>query len=202
MFLGCQRESFSTKCPRYIVLGSPSEQRPIQCNQTKRFIKINIDIKAFKSFFYSWISYTLPHRMEVKLPDGNIPMIVSFEDSRKPGVEYNVIYWSDGNMIVCNMSARRNHWTEIDLGIMSLPLGPQQRCNFDADGLGKYYYERRLISLGIAIPWRLTKHCNQCKRTKRLNVDLRVCSRCQKVRYCSKHCQKVSWKSEHRFICK
>lgn len=43
-------------------------------------------------------------------------------------------------------------------------------------------------------------HCNNghCRRE---NVRLKKCSRCKKVRYCSRKCQKTDWKSKHRTIC-
>ena len=51
---------------------------------------------------------------------------------------------------------------------------------------------------------RKRKKCKQCKATKKKAkyLKLKLCSRCKKVRYCSRKCQKISWKYKHREQCK
>ena len=39
---------------------------------------------------------------------------------------------------------------------------------------------------------------NKCKKK---NVKLKICKKCQIITYCSKHCQKISWKNNHRKQC-
>ena len=43
--------------------------------------------------------------------------------------------------------------------------------------------------------------CSQCKNPPSSDGKLQVCSRCRKVQYCSRDCQKADWK-EHKVICK
>lgn len=45
------------------------------------------------------------------------------------------------------------------------------------------------------------KRCYECDLEKSDDVELRLCSGCRVVRYCSRHCQKISWKFEHRLEC-
>eukprot|EP01084_Bolivina_argentea_P316881 549367_1 len=44
-----------------------------------------------------------------------------------------------------------------------------------------------------------SKLCLKCNRKN--GVKLRRCSRCRKVFYCSKQCQKISWNNYHRYEC-
>jgi hypothetical protein len=43
--------------------------------------------------------------------------------------------------------------------------------------------------------------CSQCKNPPSGDGKLQVCSRCRKVQYCSRDCQKADWK-EHKVVCK
>eukprot|EP01084_Bolivina_argentea_P241036 404755_1 len=45
------------------------------------------------------------------------------------------------------------------------------------------------------------KECHQCYRRNSNCATLRLCSRCRKVYYCSKYCQKQSWNTKHRYQC-
>merc|ERR1712176_617233 len=51
---------------------------------------------------------------------------------------------------------------------------------------------------------KISKHCHHCKavQSRFWTVELRLCSRCQKVRYCGRLCQKLSWNTDHRRVCK
>ena len=46
------------------------------------------------------------------------------------------------------------------------------------------------------------KCCYQCHVMRSECAELRWCRGCQQVRYCSRRCQKVSWKNQHRHECK
>merc|ERR1711971_145770 len=41
----------------------------------------------------------------------------------------------------------------------------------------------------------------RCRHCDKHMVDLKCCSLCMKVVYCSKKCQKIDWKQEHRKEC-
>lgn len=63
----------------------------------------------------------------------------------------------------------------------------QERDSIERDlGLNAYYFEKY--------------HCQECGSTPS-NVKLCLCSRCQKVWYCSKKCQNASWKKGHQHDC-
>ena len=47
--------------------------------------------------------------------------------------------------------------------------------------------------------WR-NSTCNNCK-IKDINTTLKACRGCQRVYYCSRRCQKNSWKTTHRYEC-
>eukprot|EP01084_Bolivina_argentea_P165217 287063_1 len=48
------------------------------------------------------------------------------------------------------------------------------------------------------------KQCEYCKILKSTNdsIELRLCSKCKHTRYCSRKCQKKSWNTQHRYLCK
>lgn len=46
------------------------------------------------------------------------------------------------------------------------------------------------------------KRCYECSVENSKSVELRLCGRCQSVRYCSRYCQKISWNFKHRDYCK
>merc|ERR1712228_24326 len=95
----------------------------------------------------------------------------------------------------------------IDCGMMQMPLEPGDVISlsmFCRDG-----YEAKMRMDGVEMPWlrnfsvktkkkKVKKRCYQCKKS----VKLRICSKCKSVRYCSRKCQKISWKSKHRHDCK
>lgn len=43
--------------------------------------------------------------------------------------------------------------------------------------------------------------CDHCGEAGRLGADLKRCSRCNAVHYCSTECQRLSWR-EHRLVCR
>ena len=56
------------------------------------------------------------------------------------------------------------------------------------------YQELRILRKNI----RKDRKCNLCKTRKK---TLMKCKGCRKISYCSKKCQKVSWKYNHRYSC-
>eukprot|EP01084_Bolivina_argentea_P150192 262299_1 len=45
------------------------------------------------------------------------------------------------------------------------------------------------------------KNGKKCKSCNRMDVRLKVCKRCRWAYYCSKHCQKKSWNTKHKYYC-
>lgn len=67
-------------------------------------------------------------------------------------------------------------------------------------GFGKACFEKGLRQIGVKMPW-YRKHCFHCKKALLQCAELRWCSRCKAVMYCSKKCQKKSWSKGHRVQC-
>ena len=76
-------------------------------------------------------------------------------------------------------------------------------------GNGKKLFENFMKKNHIKLPWiskskkkkRKNKYCNHCKAKNTKYNKLKLCSLCQRVYYCSRHCQKISWKYTHRHNC-
>ncbi len=65
----------------------------------------------------------------------------------------------------------------------------------------KWMFEKCLMRQHIRLPW-IKKKCEQCnKKTNEHGKRLRMCGGCEAVLYCSKHCQKLSWKQYHKCLC-
>ncbi|CAD7971426.1 unnamed protein product [Amoebophrya sp. A25] len=45
------------------------------------------------------------------------------------------------------------------------------------------------------------RKCVNCEKTETLNTELKNCSRCKTVEYCSRECQKADW-PRHKYICR
>lgn len=88
------------------------------------------------------------------------------------------------------------------IGIVAAPPFLEPGGMVTLGGSMKYLYNTELKSRGIQTPWRRTKRCWNCAARNSNSASLRVCEGCGVARFCSKHCQKVDWKGEHRYICK
>ena len=84
---------------------------------------------------------------------------------------------------------------------ISYHLGFDNKATFaalDIQSKPKYrkFYDllKNIIHDGCGI----TNHCGNCQRE---NVRLKKCSRCKKVSYCSRKCQKTHWNTKHREHC-
>ena len=70
----------------------------------------------------------------------------------------------------------------------------------------KLLYENYLRKCKIDIPWinkrkimsKKNKFCDNCGVS---NKELKLCSVCQCVYYCSRKCSKIGWNSKHRNVC-
>lgn len=79
-------------------------------------------------------------------------------------------------------------------------IGP---CGFTTlNRFSKKCWEIKLKSMGNRIPWIRKKQCFQCGKGNDNSVELRLCGGCKVVRFCSRKCQKLSWKQEHGKECK
>ena len=80
----------------------------------------------------------------------------------------------------------------------------------------KRQYEKMVTdTTGLWCPWilpykqkikeyacNLPKKCERCEKCKSDKLNLWKCAACEKVYYCSRHCQKIHWKYEHRHQCR
>jgi hypothetical protein len=48
----------------------------------------------------------------------------------------------------------------------------------------------------------MAKNCIVCRAVASPNVQLQYCDACQSACYCSRACQRIDWKKQHRKICK
>eukprot|EP01084_Bolivina_argentea_P011284 21094_1 len=86
----------------------------------------------------------------------------------------------------------RKYGTNVD-GWNYLDLIPYYR--YDKDNMGVYYNNlSRTKSTN-------KRQCEQCGKLHSKRNELKLCSRCKAVFYCNKHCQKMSWNSNHRYNC-
>ncbi len=75
-------------------------------------------------------------------------------------------------------------------------------------------WKERIVNfiLSESINKYLSDHCCNyfmCKRTTwnqnrntTTNAKMKLCKKCKRERYCSRHCQKIAWKRGHRLYCK
>eukprot|EP01083_Nonionella_stella_P028938 79762_1 len=116
------------------------------------------------------------------------------EDARTPDGQYAIV------------SARRRPLQLIftDFNKVSIGEGDVMTLSF----LAKGFYERWMFKQGIILPWnskvqnsKMIKHCERCGSYNSSMIKLKKCARCKCVYYCSRHCQKISWKLIHRMQC-
>lgn len=65
------------------------------------------------------------------------------------------------------------------------------------DRIERRYYAKLELKKSIACSW---IHCD--KQQKEVNAEWKICGGCKMAHYCSKRCQKKSWNSQHRNICR
>ena len=117
-----------------------------------------------------------------------------------------------GRPIILNESSKYQQPTLIRLSTHAFTIlapGCFPRGLFEA-----YLYQE---CKGMSTPWPELPHhmdivkrlrlwqsrsCANCKIKNSNRVFVKRCSRCRKVRYCSRHCQKIDWKNTHRYHCK
>ena len=139
--------------------------------------------------------------------------LVYFIINRKKRTYYLVFYNNlshlfSGTVFIINLS---NLPIKLDCGIASIDVGEGDLINMS--GFGKQMYVSGLFrkNKNIRIPWiennkkrrkKRKKYIKQCKQCKCINSDkLKLCSGCLLVWFCSKHCQKISWKKGHKYKC-
>ena len=132
---------------------------------------------------------------------------------RKHIAYYHVIYKNNGNpqeIYLLNTSGKA---LTLNCGIGCIPFESGSMTSMG--GFGKLGYEGYLAQIGIQMPWKWKKEdqehvqedekeekqCGHCKIKRSKTVQLRLCSRCKQTRYCSRECQKKSWKQSHRYLC-
>eukprot|EP01083_Nonionella_stella_P045483 122129_1 len=72
-------------------------------------------------------------------------------------------------------------------------------------GIAKQAYEHWMHTQNISFPWdskpKTRKDCEHCGASNAYGIILKKCSGCKRTYYCSKYCQKRSWKESHRIKC-
>ena len=181
----------------------------IQMSRTKRFIEVKDD-RLFLS------SMALMPFIDVN--DAAVAVFV--DEGRNPAYCYHLLYSSTGSSQQLFLTNILTETYTIDLGMF--PLEILQGSIVRVGGISKHCFEGMLRRDGIAIPWisrndaaisgsgpksqkqrscKKEKRCYLCQSKKSECAELRLCSGCEQVRYCSRQCQKVSWKNQHRYEC-
>ncbi len=103
--------------------------------------------------------------------------------------------WPPNQMLIKNVLKRVNG--KINLGMSCLGFGADKTIS-------------KALQNNVLLMRRKTqfkkkcfnkKHCVQCKTQQTATHKLKKCSRCQHVRYCGRHCQKMDWNVNHRYHC-
>ena len=94
-------------------------------------------------------------------------------------------------------TGKERHLIDIGYTTLSLNAGDFQTLM----GAAKDCFDDGLKRQGIRTPWKRIKRCWLCDAKKSKTVFLRVCKGCRVARYCSRHCQKAAWNTDHRLQC-
>lgn len=117
---------------------------------------------------------------------------------------YHLFYSYSGSFEQLTLLNVSNEPYTLDLGIAPMEMPPGDMLTIT--GMSKMCFEAVLRKEGIAMPWlkgdvKTEKCCYRCQVRNSQFVELRLCGGCELVRYCSRRCQKISWKHQHRYEC-